>query len=153
MVIGFPLTDVNYKQSVTLLRERFGQLYKLINAHMQVLLNLANVSNTLSSLQSLYDTIEGHVRGLASLGKHPESHGTMLTPVILSKLPKEICKNIAREHNNVEWTLDDLSGALLKEIQILETGIHTSGASNHTSYNSQPMTIASLHAGAVRNQQ
>ena len=153
VVIGFPLTDVNYEQSVTLLRERFGQPYKLINAHMQALLNLANVNNTLSSLQSLYDTIEGHVRGLTSLGKHPESYGTMLTPVILSKLPKEIRKNIAREHNNVEWTLDDLRGALLKETQILETGIHTSGTSNHTSYDSQPMTMASLHAGAIRNPQ
>ena len=52
VVIGFPLTDVNYEQSVTLLRERFGQPYKLINAHMQALLNLANVNNTLSSLHS-----------------------------------------------------------------------------------------------------
>ena len=58
-------------------------------------------------------------------------------------------KNIAREHNNVEWTLDDLRGALLKEIQILETGIHTSGTSNHTSFDSQPMTMASLHAGSI----
>ena len=42
------------------------------------------------------------MRGLASLGKHPESYGTMLTPVILSKLPKEIRKNIARDHNSAE---------------------------------------------------
>ena len=48
VVIGFPLNDVNYEQSVTLLRERFGQPYKLINAHMQALLNLVNVNNTYS---------------------------------------------------------------------------------------------------------
>ena len=47
VVIGFPLTDINYEQSIALLRERFGQPYKLINAHMQALLNLANVNNTL----------------------------------------------------------------------------------------------------------
>ena len=41
----------------------------------------------------------------------------------------------------------------LKEIQILETGIHTSGDSNHISYDSQPMTMASLHAGAQQQQQ
>ena len=93
------------------------------------------------------------MRELASLGKHPEFYGTMLTPVILSKLPKEINKNIAREYNNIEWTLDDLREALLKEIQILEIGIHTSGPSNHTSYDSQPMTMASLHMGTVRNLQ
>ena len=146
VVAGFPLTDINYEQSVTLLKERFGQPYKLVSAHMQALLNLASVSNTLPSLQSFYDTIESHVRGLASLGKHPESYGAMLTPIILGKLPKEIRKNIAREHNNVEWTLEDLRGTLLKEIQILETGIHTSGES-------QSMTMASFHTGARRNLQ
>ena len=41
VVIGFSLTDMNYEQSVALLRERFGQLYKLINVHMQALLNLS----------------------------------------------------------------------------------------------------------------
>ena len=112
MVIGFPLADVNYEQSTILLRERFGQP---INAHMQALLNLAIVNNTLSGLQSRYDTTEGHVIGLASLGKHPESYGAMLTLIILSKLQKEIHKNIASEHNNVEWTLDDLRSTLLNK--------------------------------------
>ena len=51
VVAGFPLTDVNYQHSIMLLRERFGQPYKLINAHMQALLNLSNVANSLSSLQ------------------------------------------------------------------------------------------------------
>ena len=109
MVIGFLLADVNYEQSATLLSERFGQL---INAHMQALLNLANANNTLSGLQSHYDRTEGHVIGLASLGKHSESYGAMLTSIILSKLQKEIHKNIASEHNNVEWILDDLRSTL-----------------------------------------
>ena len=113
--------DVNHEQSVTFLRERFGQPYKLINVHMQSLLKLVNVINTLSTLQSIYNTREGHVRRLTSLGKHPESCGIMLTPVILSKLPKEVCKNIVREYNNEEWPLDDVRGTLLKETQIIET--------------------------------
>ena len=53
VVAGFPLTDVNYQHAITLLRERFGQPYKLINAHMQALLNLTNVTNTPSSLHYL----------------------------------------------------------------------------------------------------
>ena len=39
-VTGFPLTNSNYDQAVTLLRERFGQPNKIINAHMQALLDL-----------------------------------------------------------------------------------------------------------------
>ena len=57
VVAGFPITAVNYQHSIVLLRERFGQPYKLINAHMQALLKLTNATNTLSSLQSFYNTV------------------------------------------------------------------------------------------------
>ena len=121
VVAGFPLTDVNYQNSITLLRERFGQPYKLINAHMQALLNLTNANNTLSSLQSFYDTVENHIRGLDSLGRSPESYGSLLTPIILGKLLKQVRKSLARDHSNVEWSLNELRSSILKEIQILET--------------------------------
>ena len=81
---------MNYQNSITLLRERFGQSYKLINAHMQALLNFTNATNTLSSLQSFYDTVENHIRGLDSLGRSPKSYGYLLTTIILGKLPKEV---------------------------------------------------------------
>ena len=116
VVVGFPLTDVNYQHSITLLRERFGQPYKLINAHMQALLNLTNVTNTLSSLQLFHDTVENRIRALDSLGKSPESYGSLLIPIILGKLPKEVRKSLARDHNNSEWTLNELRSSILKEI-------------------------------------
>ena len=116
--------------------------------------------------------VEGHVRGLATLGKSPDCYGTLLTPIIigtlltpiiigklltpiiLGKLLKEIRKNLARERNNIKWMLDDLRSTLLREIQILETGIHASGSSNHIDYSDlQPMTMASLYTGARRNPQ
>ena len=92
---------------------------------MHALLNLSDVANSLSSLQSFYDTVENHIRGLSSLGKSPESYGDLLTPIIFGKLPKEIQRNLARDHSNAEWTLDELS-SIMKEIRILETEIHTS---------------------------
>ena len=46
VAIWFLFTDMSYEQSVILLRERFNQSYKPINAHMQVLLNLINVNTT-----------------------------------------------------------------------------------------------------------
>ena len=36
-IAGLPLTEVNYTQSISLLKERFGQPQKLINAHIQAL--------------------------------------------------------------------------------------------------------------------
>ena len=49
---GFPLTGSNYLPAVTQLQERFGQEYKIIDAHLEALLHVAPPTNTLSSLQS-----------------------------------------------------------------------------------------------------
>ena len=43
VVADIPLTDANYQHSIVLLRERFGQPNRLINAHMQALLNLTKL--------------------------------------------------------------------------------------------------------------
>ena len=48
VIAGFPLTDHNYEHSVTLLKDRFGQSYKIVIAHMEALLNLGKPSNSLS---------------------------------------------------------------------------------------------------------
>ena len=50
VVTGFLLTDNNYVHSVTLLKQMFGQPYKLVNAHMQAFLKFSNPVNTLASL-------------------------------------------------------------------------------------------------------
>ena len=47
-VSGLTLTDANYEQSVTLLQSRFGKKQRIINAHMQALLELPTPSNNKS---------------------------------------------------------------------------------------------------------
>ena len=60
-VAGFPLTDANYSHSVEILKERFGQTQKIVNAHMQSLLNLPTPRNTLTDLRAFYDSVESHI--------------------------------------------------------------------------------------------
>ena len=122
---GLPLTEMNYRHSISLLKERFGQPHKLVSAHMQALLEMPNPTNNLVSLQTFYDSIETHTRGLLSLGKTKDTYGDLLVPIILRKLPVEIRKNLAREHANAEWTMDELRSAILKEIRVFETGLYT----------------------------
>ena len=76
---GFPLTDANYSHSIDILKERFGQTDKVKNAHMQA---LPNPKNVMVDLRAFYDTIEGHIRGLLSLGVTQESYGALLIPII-----------------------------------------------------------------------
>ena len=86
---GFPLTDNNYDQSILLLKERFGQSHKLINAHMQALLNLPPPVNSLPSLRTFIDSVETHIRALSALRVSQESYGTLLAPIIIGKLHAE----------------------------------------------------------------
>lgn len=66
--------------------------------------------------------METHIRGLKALGKSQESYGGILVPIIHKKLPVELKKNLARDHSNKEWTLDELRKAILKEVEVLEAG-------------------------------
>ena len=131
VVAGFPLTGVNYEHSVILLQQRYGQPHKLVNAHMNALLEMHNPMNSSSAL---------HTRSLSSLGKSRETYGSLLVPIILNKLPADVRVNLARQHGSDEWTIDELQGALLTEIRILEMGSH----------HPQSQFTASFHASSVR---
>ena len=127
-VAGFPLTNSNYEQAVNLLKERFGQPNKIISAHMQALLDLSNHVYQLANLQLFYDTMENHVRGLESLGRSHETYGDLLVPITLGKLPSDMRTNLARDHDSPEWKLKELRESILKEIRILEIGVHTNSS-------------------------
>ena len=146
VIAGFPLTDDNYAHSVTLLKDRFGQSYKLVNAHMEALLNLGKPSNSLSSLQAFYDTIKKHMRALLSLGKSSDTYGSLLTSSILSKLPIETKTHMAREHCNSEWSIDDVMASMLKEIQIFKMSQQYTGKT--ISHDTTMLTTGSFHTSA-----
>ena len=142
VIAGFQLTGPNYTHSVDLLKERFGQPYKQIDAHMQALIDLQSPSATLVGLRDFHDAIEGHIRSLASLGQSQNTYGSLLVTIILGKLPTKIKQNLARTHGRQQWDLDELQKAILDEIYILEVGSHTD---THT----PPLTpTASFHTGA-----
>ena len=118
VISGLPLTELNYTQSITLLKQCFGQPEKLINAHTHSLIELPGPTSDLSSLQLFHNITENHIRDLASLGVSKESYSTLLVPIILGKLPVPVRKTLARHHDQTRWTLDDLQAAMLKEIRV-----------------------------------
>ena len=56
VIDNFPLTDLNYQHSVDLLKERFGQLYKLVNAHIDALRNLEKPAITTWPVSNFFMT-------------------------------------------------------------------------------------------------
>ena len=79
---------------------------KLVNAHMNALLEMHDPTNSSSALQLFYDSVESHARSLASLGKSQETYGSLLLPIILNKLPADVGVNLARQHDSDEWTIE-----------------------------------------------
>ena len=147
-ISGFTLTNTNYEQAIILLKERFGQSYNIVNAHMQALLNIPKPSTNLISLRQFYDNIENHIRGLSALGKSEESLGSLLTPVILGKLPVELQRNLAREQNNSEWTINLLRQAILKEVTILEVAVPIDDPLRTFNEHNSPSMTVSFHTTA-----
>ena len=126
---GLQITGTNYGQAVSILHERFGQQYKIVNAYMQNLINLPTPTHGIRSLKSFRDLLESYIRGLESMGHYPDSYSSLLIPHILNKLPSSVRHNITRDHGNDDWEISALRSAIKKEICIQEA-IQTSPADN-----------------------
>ena len=118
---GFDLTEENYYHAVATLKNRFGKTQQIINAHMQELLKLNNLPNeNVSQLRVIFDKINVHVRGLESLGISSERYGSLLIPVIMSRMPGEITIQVARIVEGNEWDIAQILDIIRKEIEVRE---------------------------------
>ena len=114
MIAGFPKTDVNYQHSVTLLFK--GKVW--VTIHISEC-PYASLARAFKYSQHTFKSaiISQHSReGLSSFGKFPESYADLLTSIIFGRLPREVQKNLARDHNSVAWTINELRSGIMKEI-------------------------------------
>ena len=79
---------------------------------MDILLNAEAVTSQhyLKSLRYLHDLIETHVRSLKALEVTTDSYGSLLTPVLLKKLPSELRLWFGRKIGEDCWSLDAIGG-------------------------------------------
>ena len=118
---GLEICDENYINAVELLKERFGKSQQIISAHLQSLLKLQSIQNDkISDLRSIYDTMMIHVGGLESLGILSDKYGSLLVPVIISRMPEEIALQVARKASEGEWNIDEIMQIIRKEIETRE---------------------------------
>ena len=89
-IAGLTLTLANYEEVVATLM-RFGNTQLIVNKHMNALLHLPSVTShlDLKGLPHLYESVETHVRGLRALRVSADSCGTLLTSILMNKLPSE----------------------------------------------------------------
>ena len=93
------MTFANYAVALDLLKERFAQKQTIINANMDALLKLEGTTCTTNAnkIRKVYDSIAVHVRVLKALGVESEQYGTLLVPIILSKVPEDLRLILSRQ--------------------------------------------------------
>ena len=118
---GLDITAENYANAKKVLKNRFGKMQQIISAHMKELLNVQNCPNgTTGQLRAIYDRINVHVRGLESLGVSSEKYGSLLTPVIMSRMLSEISLQVARRPSEEVWNITEIMEVIEKEIEARE---------------------------------
>ena len=79
--------------------------------------------HNLKGLRHQYNLVEVHVRSLKSLGFSSDSYGSLLSSVLLSKLPQELRLIISRMTSEDDWALTALMEELEKETKVRERAI------------------------------
>jgi hypothetical protein len=102
----------------------------IVSRHMEVLLNLSPVlaEHDLRGLRRLYNEVETNVRSLKALGVERDSYGTMLTSVLLTKLPPEV-RLIATRKEHLD--LETLQTILEEELVARERSRDPTRTSRH----------------------
>lgn len=119
-IAGLPLTDANYEVAVTILKQRYGNKQQVISAHMDELLNIPTCGDKVHQLKFVYDKINVHVRGLEALGVDSEKYGSLLIPIIMARLPKEISLRVARRTSEEVWVINDILEIIRREVEARE---------------------------------
>lgn len=118
---GLALTEGNYCASIDILKERFGKPQHIIAGHMKDFMKIPScTSDKPSQLRSIYDKIYANVRGLEALGIGAEQYGSFLIPIVMDRLPADVCLQIARVTTKDIWEIDELLQVLMTEVEARE---------------------------------
>ena len=149
-VSGLSLTAANYKEAVETLHKRFGSKQQIVNKHMDALLQVEAVtsSHNTKALRRQFDNIGCHIRSLKSLGIDSESYGSLLCPVLLSKIPSDLQLIVSRKVSESDWSLDQLMEAIEEELIARERVSASQGRSTpRRSEHNTPPTATTLVSG------
>ena len=144
-VAGLLLTNVNYPVAVDLLRKRFGDKQRIVDAHFRALMDLP-AATTSSLLKSVFDTIERHFRCLEALQQNTEQ--PVFVSMLTSKLPSAVLYQMELKRTDQSWTTTSLRASLERIIQATEAAERNKGTPGSTFAQASPFpSSCSIEAG------
>ena len=155
---GLALSEQNYQAAIDILQQRFGNQQLVISTHMDELLKIpACAGDKASQLRFVYDRISVNVRGLEALGVKASQYGSLLIPVLMSKLPQDIRLQIARKTSKEVWDISEILDVIRNEVEAREMSEGVKVIQNEKPrYQSRPPSASALlvnngsHKGKIR---
>ena len=86
-----------------------------------------------------------HVRGLESLGVSSEKYGSLLVPVIISRMPEDIALQVARKTSEDAWNIREIMDIIQREIEAREVSKKITGQDRRRS-EKEPFRPIQRHA-------
>ena len=122
-ITGPSHTNGNFKEALDLLKNRYGNPQLIVSAHVSALVKLAKVeSDDLhGSCGSFNDNVESNVRSLRNLGIRSKSYWSLLSTLIIKKLPQDIKLIISRKIETDIWDLTKVLDLISLELRAGET--------------------------------
>ena len=78
------------------------------------------VGDKSSSLWYVYEKINVNIRGLSTMGITSAQYGSLLIPIIMTKLTPELRLRVARESRSDVWEIGDLLTVIKQEVEARE---------------------------------
>ena len=151
-ISGLTLTSGNYVEAIKLLQNRYGNHQALINAYMDKFVQLEAItkSSDITRLRKVYNQIETGIRNLKTFDVHPESYGSLLVPVLSTKLPGDVRTLFARTFNHGKWDLTEMMEIFKKKFEAKECAFATINYKSRDKNNSQ-FTSSALFNNSEKN--
>ncbi|GFR03285.1 integrase catalytic domain-containing protein [Trichonephila clavata] len=121
LVDGISITADTYTMAKEILKSKYGNKDKIIQAHLDYLENLTPIKDlSPSALNELYIDCNRRLQALDALGEKKQSYGRILAPKILRAFPHEICRNwvvYAKRENLADSDVTKLMKFLSEEVE------------------------------------
>ncbi|XP_061724856.1 uncharacterized protein LOC133530807 [Cydia pomonella] len=116
-VEGLGITELNYNVTLEILKERFGNQQKVIDAHYDAINNVQRATHHATDCRANLNMIERHLRVLQSLGE--TINGNHLRSTILSKFPEKVVYEL--HLLTLTDNIDNIRSGLQKIITAMES--------------------------------
>ena len=114
-ILGLTLSNENYGVARDILKERFGNEQVMFDLHYNQTINFSPASNKTSSLRSLLDQVEKHLRSLEYLKQNVNQD--VFVSMIRSKLPADVLLQLEMlKGAKRKWTVFSLRDKVLEYI-------------------------------------